>query len=324
MRAISCESKDQGVQELSFDQAKSCLDKPGATLWIDYDGISAEETRELGSMFGFHELALEDALKPHAQRSKVEDYDDHFFLVMHSLAIEGSGRHMVLRKHELDLFVGSNYLVSIHHKRVPELDKVWEGALKRPALMSSGPDRLSYYLLDAVVDNYLDIVDRAEDEIDELEDLVIDPRAGETAVKSIFDLKQLLIHFRKTSGSLREAVNELTTRDFPNIKGETLPYLRDVYDHLIRMSDMLDSYRDILTGALDVHLSAVSNRLNEIMKRLTVVATIFMPLAFITGFFGMNFTVLPFRSDFWFWGSLVFMAITVFWMMAFFWRKRWY
>jgi magnesium transporter len=324
MRAITCRSREQGVEELSPDQAESCLAEPGAILWLDYAGISAEEAQQLKSMFDFHELALEDALKPHAQRSKVEDYDDHFFLVMHSLSIEGRGRHISLRQHELDLFVGSNYVVSIHHKKVPELDKVWEEAQKRPAMMSKGADRLAYYLLDAVVDNYLDIVDRAEDELDELEELVIDPASGESVVKAIFDFKQLLIHFRKTSGSLREAVNELGSRDFPNIETETLPYLRDVYDHLIRMSDMLDSYRDILTGALDVHLSAVSNRLNEIMKRLTVVATIFMPLAFITGFWGMNFTAMPFRSHLWFWGSLGFMTFAVFWMMAYFWRKHWY
>lgn len=306
-----------------FEEAGESLDNPDALIWLDYEGLTAENRGFLESRFKFHELALEDASKPDGQRPKVEDYDDHFFLVMHSLSFDRRGKSLSLKQNEVDLFVGVNYVISVRRRDVPEIRAVREAALKRPGIMNRGSDRLTYYLLDAVVDRYIEMMDTAEDVLDELEDTVMDPSMGQQVVHEIFGFKRELTHFRRVATSLRETVNELTSRAFPHVKEETLPYLRDIYDHLIRISDMLDSQRDMLTSALDVHLSAVSNRLNDIMKRLTVVATIFMPLTFITGFWGMNFEGMPFGSALWFWGSMVFMAAVVLWMMSYFWRKRW-
>lgn len=308
----------------TLEEAKGHLENPKSLVWLDYCGLKPEDHEFLVSQFGFHELALEDASRPDGQRPKVEEYDDHFFLVMHSLSAVGSGRSLELERHEIDLFVGKNYVVSVHRRELPELTTIWKDAQKRPGIMGLGSDRLAYHLLDAVVDRYVEIIDQAEEVLDVLEDAVMDPKAGQENVQDIFNFKRQLIHFRKTAGPLREAINELTSRDFPHIRTRTLPYLRDVYDHLIRLSDMIDSYRDILTGALDVHLSAVSNRLNDIMKRLTVVATIFMPLTFITGFWGMNFNdFMPLGSALWWWGSLAAMVAVTLWMMAYFWRKKW-
>lgn len=308
---------------VSFKEAVSHLDNPDALVWLDYKGLKPEDQKFLISRFGFHELALEVASKPDGQRPKVETFDDHFFLVMHSLSFNRSGRSLSLKQNEVDLFVGQNYVVSVTQQETRELKTVWKDAQARQAIMNRGSDRLAYYLLDAVVDRYIEAMDEAEDVLDELEDAVMDPAMGREVVGEIFGLKRELTHFRRVATSLREAVNEMTSRAFPHVREETLPYLRDIYDHLIRISDMLDSQRDMLTSALDVHLSAVSNRLNDIMKRLTVVATIFMPLTFITGFWGMNFEALPFASAYWYWGSLAFMVAVVLWMMAYFWRKRW-
>lgn len=311
VQAKVCHSKEAGVQTVSLEEAVALVGKEQGLVWLDIAGPLTAEQRELlgKSPFNFHELALEDASKPDGQRAKVEPYDDHFFLVMHSVSPAAGDGGLVLEWNEIDLFVGEGYLVSIHRGDPPEISQVWRDADRRPRIMGCGSDMLAYFLLDTVVDGYIDTIDGIEDELDSLEDAVVDPKADEATVHRIFDFKRELIHFRKKAGPLREAINEMTSRDFPLVTSGTLPYLRDVYDHLIRLSDMLDSYRDILTGALDVHLSAVSNRLNEIMKRLTLVATIFMPLTFITGFWGMNFAGLPVGSRIWMWGSLLFMAV---------------
>lgn len=317
MRALTCQSREGAAAEITAAEALSSIrENPAALVWLDFDGpLSVDDRRLLAAPpFGFHELALEDASRHDGQRPKVEEYDDHFFLVMHALSHERVAGRLSLQVgwHEIDLFVGSNYVVSVHRTDLPELDRVWKDALARPGLLGCGSDRLTYFILDAVVDHYLEVVDDIEDVLDELEDAVISPASDERSVQQIFQFKRQLIDFRKKAGPLREAINEMTSRNFPHITENTSFYLRDVYDHLIRLSDMLDSYRDILTGALDVHLSAVSNRLNVIMKRLTIVATIFMPLTFITGFWGMNFLDLPVGSHPWFWVTLSGMvAVTV-------------
>lgn len=311
MQAKVCGSKETGVRTVSTAEALELAGSGEGLVWLDIAGLLTPEDRELlgAPPFDFHELALEDASKEDGQRSKVEPYDDHFFLVMHEVTAEVKEGNLSLEWDEIDLFVGRNFLVSVHRRDSRAIKRVWQDADKRARIMSCGSDMLAYFLVDTVVDGYIETVDGIEDELDELEDAVVDPRADETTVHRIFGFKRELIHFRKKAGPLREAINEMTSRDFPLVASETLPYLRDVYDHLIRLSDMLDSYRDILTGSLDVHLSAVSNRLNEIMKRLTLVATIFMPLTFVTGFWGMNFAELPTTSRVWMWGSLLFMAV---------------
>jgi len=325
MQAKVCHSKEAGVKTISPEEAAGLIAGGEGLVWLDIDGpLSAEQRRMLEQPpFNLHELAIEDASKEDGQRAKVEEYDGYFFLVMHSLSRSMQDGSLQLEWSEIDLFVGSNFLISVSRGEPGELRQVWKDVDSRAGLMSCGSDMLAYYLLDAVVDRYVEVIDDIEDILDALEDAVVDPRAGEETVQQIFSFKRQMIRFRKKTGPLREAINEMTSRNFPLVENDTLPYLRDVYDHLIRLSDMLDSYRDILTGALDVHLSAVSNRLNEVMKRLALVATIFMPLSFITGFWGMNFAALPVASHIWMWGSLVFMG-TVSVMMIIIFQTRKY
>ena len=323
------------METADLGEARARLADPETLVWLDFDEqLGDQEAKLLQSLFGFHDLAIEDASKAadgeiRRQRPKVEDYEDqgYFFLVMAAAAASRAGGALELELREIDAFVGANYVVTVHRGEVPEIGKLWEAARKRPGLLACGSDRLCYHLLDAVVDNYIDLVDDIEDIIDDLEDRIIDAKAGRDAVRDVFALKRQMIAFRKTASPLRDVVNEMTSRDFPYVKEETLPYLRDVYDHLVRLSDMLDTYRDILTGALDVHLSAVSNSLNLVMKRLTVVATIFLPLTFITGFWGMNFQdFMPLQSRLWFWGSNVVMVVLTIGMviyLSYSWVRKW-
>jgi magnesium transporter len=335
MQALICSGKDDNVMSVtSLADARQHLGDPSSLVWLDFSGVlSTKDQQLLKSMFDFHELAIEDAAKPangaiHRQRPKIELYNDrYFFMVMQAISARKDEKSIELKPHEIDLFVGSNYLVTIHHEEIPELAKVWQDAQTRPGLLKCGPDRLTYFILDAIVDKYIDVVDDIEDVLDNLEDAVIDPGASHDAVRDIFAFKRQLINFRRVASPLRDVINEMTSRNFPHIHESTLPYLRDVYDHLIRLADMLDTYRDILTGALDVHLSAVSNSLNLVMKRLTVVATIFLPLTFITGFWGMNFTdYMPLQSALWWWGSLVVMILLTIGMiiyLAYSWMRKW-
>lgn len=323
MKAMIYLPREDHIREVTLEEALSHREEPGALLWLDYLELDGGDIDMLRQQFGFHELAIDDATARFEQRPKAVEFDDHFFMVIHSMSARRLEDSLSFEVSELDVFARDGCVVTVHSRPVPELDKVWADSLKRSSFMREGADRLLYYLLDRVVDSYLDTIEEVEDVIDYLEDRAVEEGADEATAREISDFKRQLIRFRKSSGPLRDAIGELISRDFPVIQVSTLPYLRSVYDHLIRLADMLDTYRDILGGTLDIYLAVLSNRLNKIMMRLTLVATIFMPLTFITGFFGMNFRGLPFGSPFWFWGSLAVMLLTAIWMVDFFRRSKW-
>jgi magnesium transporter len=321
MKILSCLPNENACLIASLDEAVRLInERPDALVWIDFDSpFTAEQLSMLSQApFGFHELSLEDASKEDGQRPKAEAYDNHFFLVMHAVKANMAEGRLFFEWNEIDIFGGSNFLVSVHRKELPEVSRLWDSAGSRREILSNGSDKLAYYLLDSVVDGYLEAVEDMEDFLDAIEDLIINGSGEEQPQQKIFYFKRQLTDFRRKGIFLREPVNEIMSRAFPFVRDETLVYFRDVYDHLIRISDMLDTYRDTLTTALDVHLSTVSNKLKQIMKRLTVLATIFMPLTFLTGFFGMNFTDLPFDRLDAFVGSIVLMVASTVIMLVLF------
>jgi magnesium transporter len=290
-------------------------------FWLDLTAPSHEELARLGDVFGFHPLTLEDS-EQFGQRPKLDDYEDYVFMVFYGAWRHSPDDPMPLR--EVHLFISGQYLVTVHRDPLPPLDEQREQLTGR---LLHSEQFLLYRVLDALVDSFFPLLSDMDDEIDELEAAVlIDP--NEHQLERLFALKRELVAMRKVVTPQRDlfirSVDEIAR--LPGFQLDQRDYFRDVYDHLIRISDLIDSYRDLLSGATDLYLSTVSNRQNDVMKQLTVIATIFLPLAFITGFFGQNFGLMvnDIRHPWAFWvlgvGS---MAATVLGLLVFFRRKRW-
>jgi magnesium transporter len=251
-------------------------------FWLDLQRPAAADLALLTDEFGFHPLAVEDA-DHFGQRPKIEAFDDFAYLVAFGANEDQDG--LV----EVHCFFGERFLVTVHRDSCPPFDDLRARAAREMAPPAKGA-MLLYRVLDALADSFFPGLSRLDDRIDELEDGVVQ-KPDDAQLQELFRLKRQLVQWRKVITPERDVLARLVTGVFvlPGMTPDMERYYRDVYDHLIRIGDLVDSYRDLLTGAMDVYLSTVSNRLNDIMKRLTIVATVFMPLTWITGFFGMNF-----------------------------------
>jgi magnesium transporter len=256
-------------------------------FWLDLTAPGEGELAQLRELFGFHPLALEDT-EQFGQRPKLDNYGDHILLVFYGAWRDRAEDHVAPR--EVHLFISGRYLVTIHRDSLPPLDRQRE-QLDGRALHSE--QFLLYRVLDALTDSFFPILADMDDEIDDLEAAVL-ANPTQHQLERLFGLKRQLIAMRKVVTPQRDlfarSVDQIA--ELPGLELDERDYFRDVYDHLIRISDLIDSYRDLLSGATDLYLSTVSNRQNDVMKQLTVIATIFLPLAFITGFFGQNFGFL--------------------------------
>ena len=249
-------------------------------LWLDLQGTGDDTLTLLGEVFKIHPLAIEDAKEFH-QRPKIEDYDD--FVSMVAYGARGLDEPLV----EVHCFYAEHFFVSVHRDQVPAVTDACHALGRLPT------DRrlvAVYRLLDALVDSMFPFLATLDDRIDDLEDQIFsNPREEQLA--ALFGLKRQLVDMRKVVSPQRDMISAMLTGviPVPGMTAEGERYVRDLYDHLIRISDMVDSYRDLLSGSLDAYMSMVSNRLNDVMKQLTIIATVFLPLSFLTGFFGQNF-----------------------------------
>ncbi|MCW2971641.1 MAG: magnesium and cobalt transport protein CorA [Solirubrobacterales bacterium] len=291
-------------------------------FWLDLTTPSSKEVDALRELFGFHPLALEDAAH-FGQRPKLDRYGDYIFLVFYGARDVPSSEADLLR--EVQMFVSGKYLVTLHQDQLPVLDEQRE-RLKGVLLHSE--QFLLYRVFDALTDSFFPLLSRIDDEIDVLETAVL---AGPTdeQLQKLFAMKRELVAMRKVVTPQRDlfarSIDELA--DLPGLVLDERDYFRDVYDHLIRISDLIDSYRDLLSNTTDLYLSTVSNRQNEVMKQLAIVGTIFLPLSFITGFFGMNFGWLVTKGITPTWTFFVLgigsMLATCVLLLRFFKRKGW-
>jgi magnesium transporter len=291
-------------------------------FWLDLTGPGREELDQLHEIFGFHPLALEDS-EQFQQRAKLDNYDDYVFMVFYGAREPRAAGEEPLR--EVHLFISGQYLITLHRDPLPALDHQ-RAQLDGRVLHSE--QFLLYRVLDALTDSFFPVLADIDDEIDRLEAALL-ANPTERQLERLFALKRELTSMRKVVTPQRDlfarSVDQIA--ELPGLQLDARDYFRDVYDHLIRISDLIDSYRDLLSGATDLYLSTVSNRQNDVMKQLTVIATVFLPLTFITGFFGQNFgfMVNHLIKDTWsFWvigvGSMVATGIA---LVAFFRRKGW-
>ena len=256
-------------------------------FWLDLQSPGEQELKQLRAMFDFHPLALEDS-EHFRQRPKLDDYGDYVFLVFYGAVSHHARQRGLLR--EVHMFISGHYLITIHRGSLPPFDRERE-QLDGHVLHSE--QFLLYRVLDALVDSFFPVLSDMDNEIDNLEAAVL-ANPSQDQLERLFALKRELLVMRKVVTPERDLVASSVDRSakLPGLELDERDYFRDIYDHLIRISDLIDSYRDLLSGASDLYLSTVSNRQNDVMKQLTVIATVFLPLGFITGFFGMNFGYL--------------------------------
>lgn len=303
-----------------FDECLVMQDKPGVT-WIKVEGIHAVENLEkLGKCFNLHPLVVEDILHTD-QRPKMEDFDDYLFVVLRRINYTQSND---LSSEQISLVLGSNFIISLQESNeaifAPVLERLRtsKGRIRR-----NGADYLLYTLIDLIVDSYFVVLENFGETLEYLEEEVVKRPTPQT-LKDIHRFKYDMILLRKSVWPLREVVGRLERRESGLIQEATGIYFKDVYDHTIIAVDNIETYRDILSGMLDIYLSSISNRLNEIMKVLTIIATIFMPLTFLAGVWGMNFKYMPELG--WIWGypaALGLMVVIALFMVCYFRRKNW-
>jgi magnesium transporter len=274
---------ERGSDKMEFNRENvERLLADGSFFWIDVDQPVEEDFAVLRDVFKFHPLAVEDA-EHFDQRPKIEEYDDFVFLVVYGANPDDD------RLVEVHCFYSEKFLITVHRDEAPAFTEVRKRYVKRTRPIDN-PGRLLYEIIDALVDSFFPILSDFDDRIDELENQTF-LNANDQQLQEIFRMKRLQVGMRKAVTPQRDMFASLAggISQLPGMSSEAERYFRDIYDHLIRISDLIDTYRDLLTSSMDVYLSTVSNRLNSVMKQLTVMATVFLPLTFVTGFFGQNF-----------------------------------
>ncbi|MEK6764668.1 MAG: magnesium/cobalt transporter CorA [Planctomycetota bacterium] len=312
-------------QEKEVKSVEECFpfkDKSTVT-WINIDGIHQIEIIEkIGKHFNLHPLILEDIMNTE-QRPKLDDFEDYVFLVMKIPYFEE--KNNTIKIEQISLVLGTNFIISFQEMEGDIFNPVRERIKNgRVRIRNSGTDYLLYALIDAIVDNYFTILEKIGERIENVEEeLVTEP--GKETLHDIHDLKREVLFFRKSVWPLREIVSNLERGELTLIKEPTRIFLRDVYDHTIQVIDTMETFRDMLSGMLDLYLSSIGNKTNEVMRVLTIIATIFIPLTFIAGLYGMNFEYMPELK--WRWSyPLVLLLIGVIgiFMLFYFRRKKWF
>jgi len=312
--------------DLSLEAISAARQSADGLLWLDlYDEPPAQCEPILRDVFGFHPLAVDDALAE-SHHPKVDDWGEYLLVVLHSIVFAAAADPQVYTQ-ELDVFLGRSYVITYRTEPIAAMDRVWELCQRDVRHIQHGPDHLLYKLADEVVADYMPAVESIDEAIDRIEDYLFDG-ASTTVPGEIFRLKRGLLHLRRIIAPQREVLNKLARGDFPLILDDDRVFFRDVYDHLVRLYDITESLRDLVASVLDSYLSVINNRMNDVMKTLTVIATLFMPLSFLVGFFGINFFQPVTSLDAWtdlpaFLVTLLILVAVPATMIAWMRRRRW-
>jgi magnesium transporter len=315
---------EKELEEKEPKTVEECFRQPhrGLVTWIHIDGLHEPGLiEEITAHFDIHPLVLEDMLNTD-QRPKTDDYGNYLFTVLKALRYDQAESEFVAE--QISLVLGRDYVLSLSERQGDNFDSVIERLRKsKGQIRQSGPDYLAYALIDAIVDSYFGLFETIGEEIEDVEDELVAEPTPDT-LQHIHRLKRALISLRKSVWPLREVVASLEKVDSSRITQSTQIYLRDVYDHTVQVLETIESYRDTISGMLDIYLSSVSNRLNEVMKVLTIIATIFIPITFLTGVFGMNFKDMSvLQLPFAFPASLILMGGVAAVLLFYFRKKGW-
>jgi magnesium transporter len=310
---------ESSVRNVSLAEAQEALRTERGHIWVDFEDESEPVVTEALAPFGVHPLVIEDMVVQ-VNRPKLDDYGDYVYLVVHSARWDTSQERPSLR--EVDIVVGPRWIITYHDGETRSVAAAAEMLPRRPALLCKSPAQLMHFLLDVLVDHYLPLVDQLTEELDKLEEEVFDD-SSQVMHARILRLKRGISALRRIVGPQRDTVLALTRDELRAVPAELRPYLRDVYDRLARVADMLDSFRDETASVLELHLSAVSNRMNNVIKRLTVIATIGLPLTVVTSYYGMNFKLPEYDWAYSEWYALGLMVATAIGTWLYLRFRRW-
>lgn len=298
----------------------------GSVLWVDASALSEDEMNQLAAAFGLHPTVVRACLHPE-HRPRLREYRNHLLLVLNGVGRGAADQRTTSelgrwRALELNVVIGPRFLLTVHPEPVPAVASVWQRWVKaeegRPTI-----EYLLYSICETVLMGFYAVLDRIDLDIDEVEDRILEA-ATTGLVDHIFALKRHVLYLRRVLGPQRDALGALMRREFAALSGDARPYFLDVYEHSLRLFDLLDTYRDLISSSLDAYLSTVSNQMNRIMQTLTIVSTIMLPLTVITGIFGMNFGRMPLVGSPWgFTAIMVGMLLISLAMLAYFRRKHW-
>ena len=281
------------IKTISDEQIQSVLEQDHGFLWVDIDFESLESSKLfLKDVFKFHPLSIDDALQE-THMPKVDIWDDYLYMVLRTVIQEQQDKFEISTP-ELDIFLGPNYLVTFHEFSIKSVEKIWDLCQKDSQYSSRSAAYLLYHITDEIASTIMLMVENLDNRIDKIEDEIFDNPKNET-LEHIFSVKRAVLRLRRTLLPQREVFSKLALGDYPIVEEKDQAYFRNIYDHMVRLYEINESLRELIGGALDTYLSVVNNRMNDVMKTLTIITTLFMPLSFLTGFFGMNFfqAVIP-------------------------------
>lgn len=322
MRAVAWLPNKNVAEHVSADEVLSLRKRKAAVVWADYPAPTPQDYEYLKSSFGLHSLSLAACQGHHDQRARLTDYGDYLFIVWPVLRDDPAT--LGLESADLCIYLGSNYVITIHREPLKALDEISRETVDDAEVAIAGSDWLLFRILDSLVDLYFPTIDQLTDKADELEDRMFSSPTKQN-ITELFEIKHAMLTLRRMAAPQRDVVSILARHESKLVDADTFVYFQDLFDHLARITDSVDTARDVIGGAMDIYLSSLSNRMNDIMKRLTVVATIFMPITFITSLYGMNFRRMPFlESAQGFWLISAAMLIISVAMLVDFRRRGWW
>ena len=303
-------------------QLPELLKDEQSVIWIDMAQPTKADEDVLLNVFHFHPLTVEDC-RENRHYPKVEEFPGYLYLIVHGVRADTSPDHF--NTIELDAFLGQNYVITYHHDEFRSIDNVKKLIHTTPIICQRGAAFLLHQILDQIVDYYSPVLDDFDERIDQLESNIFGlKRPNNSILEDIMDLKRGVLRLRRISAKQREVLLRMSRGEFPLIDAQILPFFRDVHDHIVRVTDLAESYRDLISGSLEAYLSVVSNRMNEIMKVLTIFSAIMLPLTFIAGVYGMNFDNMPeLHSHFGYYTVWAIMIVVAVGMLYLFWRAGW-
>jgi magnesium transporter len=324
MKTALLRRPDGVVVALEDDSAiRAAMTASDGLIWVDLEQATRDEAALLDDVFGFHHLAIDDCFNEHLDPAKIDDYGQYIFVIAQAISYDEASEQLAAE--ELNLFLGPTYVVSFHKRPLPSVLELRRRVLDGSPELAHGADRLAHALLDGIVDDYQPVVEQLDDTLSHLEELVL-AQAQPSFLQQILLLKRNVQRLRRTIIPQRDVVNRVARGEFPAVvRTETHMYYRDIYDHVLRVEQLVESVRDLADGVLNTYLSAQNNRMNEVMKTLSVVATIILPLTLIASIYGMNFHNMP-ELDwrYGYFGVLGLMATIAAGLIAFFRFRRWF
>jgi len=323
MEILVYRSGEQKITEgVPAEQLPELLQDKSALIWVDMERPTAADEQVLLDVFHFHPLTVEDC-RENRHYPKIEEFPGYLYFIVHGVTADTSPDRF--NTIELDGFLGRNYVITYHHETFRSINNVKLLLRTSPVSCQRGPAFLLHQILDQVVDYYSPVLDDFDDRVDRLEREIFGLKSPNNQILSqIQDLKRGVLRLRRISNKQMDILLRMSRGEFSLIPEDMRPFYRDVHDHLVRVVDLAENYRDLINGSLEAYLSVISNRMNEIMKVLTIFSAIMLPLTFIAGVYGMNFDNMPeLHSRFGYYGTLIVMAVVAVGMLIFFWRRGW-